>query len=173
MKNYYYHKIDLKKLQINNCEISDFRKKLEEIEYRGYEVESLSNGNKIIITKPGGKSVYGRPKKEDFLVFIFNETNNGMWQISHKQILKDLILKSEENKSETITLITHLERTLNGEEPNDFINEILALTFISGETPETLIKAYKWIWGQEDVNYPNGEGRKLSWVKIEELKNTL
>ncbi len=28
-----------------------------------------------------------------------------------------------------------------------FINEIRALNFASGETPEALIKVYKWIWG--------------------------
>jgi len=66
-----------------------------------------------------------------------------------------------------------LERTLNGEEPNDFIDEIDALNFHNGESPESLIKAYKWIWGQEDVNYPNGEGRKMSWAGIEKLKNEI
>ena len=70
-------------------------------------------------------------------------------------------------------LITLLEKTLNGEEPSDFIEEINNLKFQNGESPESLIKAYKWIWGQEDVNYPNGEGRKMSWKGIEELKNKL
>ena len=171
MKNYYYHKIELKKLEIKNSDRLSFITQLEEIEYRGYEVESLANGNKIVITKPGGKSSYGRPKKEDFLVFIFNEINNGLWQISHKQILKDIIVKLTENKIEALKFIELLERTLNGEEPNDFIDEISSLFFSTGESPETLIKAYKWIWGQEDVNYPNGKGRKLSWVDIEIARN--
>jgi putative aldouronate transport system substrate-binding protein len=39
------------------------------------------------------------------------------------------------------------------------------------ENPEVLIKAYKWIWGQEDVNYPNGDGRKMSWAPYKELLN--
>lgn len=96
-----------------------------------------------------------------------------MWQISHKQIFDDIIEKANENKLETIQLIDLMERTLNGEEPNDFIQEILNLNFIFGETPETLIKVYKWIWGQEDVNYPNGEGRLLSWHSFEELREKL
>jgi hypothetical protein len=173
MKNYYKHSIDLKKLEIRNDTRENFVQKLEEIEYRGYEVEQLADGRKIVITKPGGKSVYGRPKKEDFLVFIFQPNENGLWQITHKQILEDLYSKSEEDKKETLKLIALLERTLNGEEPNDFINEIYALKFQNGESPESLIKAYKWIWGQEDVNYPNGEGRKMSWAGIEELKNEI
>ncbi len=173
MKNYYKHSIDLKKLEIRNDTRENFVQKLEEIEYRGYEVEQLADGRKIVITKPGGKSVYGRPKKEDFLVFIFQPNENGLWQITHKQILEDLYSKSEEDKKETLKLIALLERTLNGEEPNDFINEIYALKFQNGESPESLIKAYKWIWGQEDVNYPTGEGRKMSWAGIEELKNEI
>lgn len=173
MKNYYKHSIDLKKLEIRNDTRENFVKKLEEIEYRGYEVEQLADGRKIVITKPGGKSVYGRPKKEDFLVFIFQPNENGLWQITHKQILEDLYFKSEEDNKETLKLIALLERTLNGEEPNDFIDEIYSLKFHNGESPESLIKAYKWIWGQEDVNYPSGEGRKMSWAGIEELKNEI
>lgn len=71
-KNIYQHSIDLKKIEIKNSNKEEFAKKLIDLPYRGYEVETLINGNKIIITKPGGKSVYGRPKKEDFLVFIYN-----------------------------------------------------------------------------------------------------
>ena len=167
------HTIDLKKLEIRNDRKENFIQKLEEIEYRGYEVEQLSDGRKIVITKPGGKSVFGRSKKEDFLVFIFQPNENGLWQITHKQILQDLYSKSEESVIETLKLITLLEKTLNGEEPSDFIEEINNLKFQNGESPESLIKAYKWIWGQEDVNYPNGEGRKMSWKGIEELKNKL
>lgn len=173
MKNYYKHSIDLKKLEIRNETRNNFVQKLEEIEYRGYEVEQLADGRKIVITKPGGKSVYGRPKKEDFLVFIFQPKEKGLWQITHKQILEDLYSKSEETAKDTLKLISLLERTLNGEEPNDFIDEIYALKFQNGESPESLIKAYKWIWGQEDVNYPKGEGRKMSWIGIEELKNKI
>ncbi len=172
-KNIYQHSIDLQKIEIKNSNKEEFAKKLIDLPYRGYEVESLSNGNKIVITKPGGKSVYGRPKKEDFLVFIYNPKENTLWQISHKQIFEDIIEKSNENKSLTIMLIDLMERTWKGQEPNDFIQEISELKFKTGETPETLIKAYKWIWGQEDVNYPNGKGRSMSWKFFIELKEKI
>jgi len=42
-----------------------------------------------------------------------------------------------------------------------------------GEEPETLLKAYKWIWGQEDCNYPNGEGRWMSMKGLIELRAEL
>ena len=96
-----------------------------------------------------------------------------MWQISHKQIFNDIVEKSNKNKLATIQLINLMEKTLNGEDPNDYIQEISNLNFTSGEAPETLIKAYKWIWGQEDVNYPNGEGRLMSWHSFEELREQL
>ncbi|MDY3338804.1 hypothetical protein PG279_06385 [Riemerella anatipestifer] len=173
MKNLYKHSIDLKKITIENDAKSNFIQKLEEIEYRGYEVEQLQDGRKIVITKPGGKSVYGHSKKEDFLVYIFNPEDSSLWQITHKQILEDLKLKSTESVSETLKLIDLLERVLNGEEPQQFINEINLLQFKNGECPESIIKVYKWIWGQEDVNYPNGKGRFLSWEHIDELKERL
>jgi len=170
--NIYQHRIELKKVEIRNSK-EDFKNQLIELPFRGYEVETLSNGNKIVITKPGGKTVFGKPKKEDFLVYIFYPEINSLWQISHKQIFEDIKQKSEENKSETKMFIDLLERTLNGEEPNDFIDQILNLDFKIGETPETIIKVYKWIWGQEDVNYPNGEGRYMSWKSIKDLQEEI
>jgi hypothetical protein len=43
-RNEYKHSIDLKSLKILNAPREDFRKKLEGIPYRGYEVEQLSDG---------------------------------------------------------------------------------------------------------------------------------
>ena len=95
MKNIYQHNIELEPIRINNADKATFSQKLIDLPYRGYEVEELSDGRKIVITKPGGKSVYGRPKKEDFLVFIYNPNDNTLWQISHKQILEDVINKEQ------------------------------------------------------------------------------
>jgi len=172
-KNYYNHKIDLKKLQIKNKLREDFRQSLEDIAYRGYEVEELQNGNKVVITKPGGKSIYDRPKKEDFLVFVYNPNENGLWQITHKQIFEDIEAKSKEDKKKTIKFINLLERVKNGKEPNTFLDEINELSFKIGESVETLLKVYKWIWGEEDVNYPNGEGREMSWKGISKFREKL
>ena len=169
MKNIYQHKIELESVRIKNCDRKTFSDELIKLPYRGYEVEKLEDGRKIVITKPGGKSVYGRPKKEDFLVFIFNPQDNSLWQISHKQILEDVKNKIEEDNIQAKKLIALLAKTFNGEEPEDFIDEIRNLSFQTGEKTEALIKAYKWIWGQEDVNYPNGEGRLMSWHEYENL----
>lgn len=172
-KNIYTHSIDLKKIRIKNAPRDEFAKKLIELPYRGYEVESISDGRFVVITKPGGKSVYGRPKKDDFLVFIYNPSDDSLWQITHKQIFEDIAAKSKEDVGNTKVLLSLFERVLNGEEPDDLIDEISSLKFNCGELPEALIKVYKWIWGQEDVNYPSGEGRNMSWKAFEELRDKI
>ncbi len=164
-RNIYTHSIDLKTLNIKNRPRSEFAKRIEQIEYRGYEVETLSDGRKIVIAKPGGKrGLYGNIKKEDFFVFIFNPADSTLWQISHEQISEDLIKKSEINRTETIEILKALEKVYNGAEPDDILPD-LNLKNPIGENPEALIKAYKWIWGQEDVNYPppKYKGRAMSW----------
>lgn len=172
-KNIYMHDIDLKEVNIPNTDRKLFAQKITELPYRGYEVEKCNNGHTIVVTKPGGKNIFGTLKREDILVFIQNPEKNTLWQISHKQILQDITKKCEENPIEGKKLLNLLERTLNGEEPNNFVDDILSLQFTTGEHPEVLIKAYKWIWGQEDVNYPNGDGRFMSWTPYKELLERL
>lgn len=169
IKNKYTHSVDLKKLYIRNMERKAFAQAIIDIEYRGYEVEQLGDGRKIAITKPGGKRAYGRAYKEDIQVFIFAPSDNSLWQISHDQIIKDVRAKVAEDKAQGVKLLEYLERTYNGEEPEDFIDDIRSLNFQTGEAPEALIKAYKWIWGQEDVNYPTQAGREFSWKSFQEM----
>ena len=169
IKNKYNHSIDLKKLHIHNMERKAFAQAIIDIEYRGYEVEQLADGRKIVITKPGGKKAFGRAYKEDIMVFIFDPTDESLWQITHEQIIEDVKAKADEDKDQGKQLLSFFERTYNGEEPEDFIDDIRNLSFHSGEKTEALIKAYKWIWGQEDVNYPTKAGRALSWQSFREM----
>lgn len=171
-KNIYSHEIELQKINIKNAPKSEFASELEKIKYRGYEVESISDGRKIVITKPGGKFTFGRIKKDDFMVFIFNPDDNTLWLISHNDILNDLREKGDKNPEETLKIISALEEVFNGSEPDEVLSKIKISNPI-GEMPETLLKAYKWIWGQEDINYPTGKGRQMSMEGISELKEEL
>ena len=171
-RNVYKHSIDLKTLKIINAPREDFRKKLEEIPYRGYEVEQISDGRRIVIAKPGGKSVYGQLKKEDFLVWVYDPDEGTLWQISHKQIYEDLELKAEKDPSIALKVIEFLERVHKGEEPDKILSDADSMDII-GERIEVLLKSYKWIWGQEDVNYPTGKGRDMSMEGILALKSQL
>lgn len=172
-KNIYIHEIDLKQIKVLNAPKDKFAEEILKIPYRGYEVENISDGRKIVITKPGGKSGrYGIPKKEDFLVFIYDSKKKSFWQISHKQIFEDLQNKAAINAKETIEVIESLEKVYRGEEPDDVLRKI-KLNISVGEPVEVLLKVYKWIWGQEDVNYPNHKGRAMCMEGILNLKDEL
>ena len=171
-KNLYTHKIKLQQLTIANKPREEFRELLEEVNYLGYEVEDIHDGRKVVITKPGGKFVFGRVKREDFMVWVYNPIDFSLWLISHKDIYNDLLLKGEKNPKATIKIIDALESVCNGEEP-DSVLEGMELISPAGESPELLLKVYKWIWGQEDSNYPTGEGREMSMNAIRSLRETL
>jgi len=161
-RNIYIHKIALINLCIKNKPQNEFRDLLEQVDYLGYEVEEISDGRKIVITKPGGKFTFGKIRREDFMVWVHNPKDSSLWLISHKNILDDLKIKGELDPKETIKIIDTLEKVFNGSDPNDIV-AAGQLTNPIGELPEVLLKAYKWIWGQEDCNYPTGKGRLMSW----------
>jgi hypothetical protein len=161
-RNIYTHDIDLKKLLVKNAPSKEFALAIEKIPYRGYEVEDISDGRKIVIVKPGGKQSFGRIRKEDFFVFIYNPKEQTLWQVTHKQIYEYLVDKSQRDKSEAIQLLRAFEHVYNGQDPDDFLQKNKLKT-TTDDNPEALLKAYKWIWGQEDVNYPTGKGRAMSW----------
>ena len=171
-KNKYTHQIELKELRIRNAPREEFRALLEKVTYRGYDVEQLEDGRKIVITKPGGKFVYGRVQKEDFVVWVYDPLDSTLWAISHKDIYKDLQQKASLNVGETVRIIDVLEKVYNGEEPEEVLKNAKLINPV-GENSEVLLKAYKWIWGQEDCNYPYGDGRERSMSAIRALRETL
>jgi len=171
-RNIYKHEIELTNLRIKNRPREEFRKLLERIKYKGYEVEQLSDGRKIVITKPGGKFTFGKIRREDFMVWVYNPNDSTLWLISHKDIYNDLKEKGKVNPSKTIKIIDTLEKVFNGEDPDDVLKDT-KLSNPTGEPPEVLLKAYKWIWGQEDCNYPEGEGREMSMKGIRQLRDKL
>jgi hypothetical protein len=171
-RNIYKHEIELQPLKIINRPREEFRVLLEKVKYKGYEVEQINDGRKIVTTKPGGKFVFGQVKREDFMVWVYSPQDLSLWLISHKDIFKDLEEKGQSDPKETIEIIDGLERVFNGEEPDDVLKSV-KLKNSTGELPEVLLKAYKWIWGQEDCNYPTGEGREMSMKSIRQLREKL
>jgi len=161
-KNIYTHSIQLEVLNLKNSNKEEFRSALEALPYKGYEVEQIADGRKIVITKPGGKFSFGTIKRDDFMVWIYKPKDESLWLISHKNILEDLKIKAQTDPVATKQVIEALRRVYEGEEPNEVLGSY-AFSNMAGELPETLLKAYKWIWGQEDVNYPTGKGRAMSW----------
>ena len=172
-KNIYKHDIDLKDLSIKNMPREHFREELEKIKYRGYKVEEISDGRFVVITKPGGKFTFGKIRREDFMEWIYNPTDSTLWLISHKDIWNDLEQKGNVNKEATLEIINALEKVFNGEEPDEVLKNLKTQEELPGEKAEVLLKAYKWIWGQEDCNYPDGQGRDMSMREIQKLKEKL
>jgi hypothetical protein len=172
-RNNYQYEIELAPLRIKNQNREDFRKALGKIRYRGYEVEQITDGRKIIITKPGGKFVFGRlTRRDEFMVWAFTPTDNSLWLISHKEIHNDLLEKALISPGDTIGILSALERVFNGEEPDVILSQN-PLKNPCGENPEVLLKACKWMWGQEDINHPAGKGRSKSWRGLRNLLDSL
>ena len=152
-------------LNVPNSEQESFRKRLLGIPYLLYEVETLSNGDKIVINKPGGKRNFGRLCRDDFMVFIYHISDNTLWLISHPELFDDIMRKKEYDYNVALEIVHGLCLICCGQEPSDVI-ESLRLSNIVGLPVETIFKVYKWIWGQEDCNYPTKQGRWLSMNAI-------
>lgn len=172
--NIYKHSIDLSSLNIQNQPRDKFRQALEKIKYKGYEVEQISDGRKIVITKPGGKFTFGTIKRDDFMVWVYDEKKDGLWLISHRNIIDDLEEKAKCDPKETIRVIEALKQVYDGIDPDEILEKTDPKN-PCGELPEVLLKAYKWIWGQEDCNYPppKYKGREMSMATMLKLKEKL
>lgn len=171
------YNVKLVPLSIENQEQDAFRGELNNIPYLLYEVENLATGEIIAINKPGGKRNFGRLSRDDFMVFIFNPEEKSLWLISHREISDDIAEKYDYDEETAFQLIKGLYYVCCGEEPDDVIYR-LHLKNTVGIPVETILKVYKWIWGQEDCNYPTKEGRWLSMnglldrfdIRVEDLK---
>ncbi|WP_010255848.1 hypothetical protein [Treponema primitia] len=145
----------IKKLIIPNAPQKDFREALKKIEKGQYEVETLVNGNKIHISKPGFKG------KDDFRVDIFDPNKNKNSSLTHEYLFDDIAKKYQKEPVGTKKLVCGLLDVCNGKEPDKVIKDN-KLKDTVGLSIDVILKNYKWIWGQEDCNYPQGKGRWLS-----------
>lgn len=157
--------VNLVSLEIPNQQQNVFRETLNNIPYLLYQVEELATGEMIVINKPGGKRNFGRLSRNDFMVFIYNPAEHYLWLISHNEISDDIESKYINNPEQTKLLLKGLYHVCCGEEPDEVINRLKIKDTI-GIHVETILKTYKWIWGQEDCNYPTKKGR---WLSMEGL----
>lgn len=170
MKNKYQLKFSVTKLTIENTNRKDFMNKLNDTPLLAYDVDTLIDGRKIYITKPGGKTAFGNMKITDFMVWIYDERTEEAWRIGYDEILNDLREKGKINPEETIKIYDALESVLNGKEPNEILKDT-TFNNISGYSVDLLLKSLKWIWGQEDCNYPTKMGRMSVWDGLWIKKN--
>lgn len=162
MRNKYINEIELLRKRIKNSP-NDFIENIKQLPWRGYQVESLKDGRKIVIVKPGGK----RPRKKerhDFLVLVKDKGKKELWQLKHNQLYEDLLEKVKANTKNAKKILVALEKVYNGAEPNEVLRK-LKVDKLPGEPADLILKAYKWIWAQEDINYPppKFKGRAFSF----------
>jgi hypothetical protein len=103
------------------------------------------------------------------MVFIFDPSTEELWLISHDEIFADIEAKLKYNRQVGLRIIDALLDVCNGEKPESVLEKYQFNSTLTGLPVELLLKTYKWIGGQEDVNYPKGEGRWKSMNHIIEL----
>lgn len=159
--------IDIHRVSIPNCPQAQFKNELLKIGQGFFIVEDLSDGDMIIIKKPGYKSV------KDFVVYIYHP-GEGLWPITHDELFSDITMKYNRDPDRTRELVKALCDVCFGEEPDSVIIKHNLVYPIQGLPIETLLKVYKWIWGQEDCNYyPQAKGRWYSMDSLLETYNLL
>jgi hypothetical protein len=107
------------------------------------------------------------------MVWVYEGPKGTHWRPSHKQIYRDLKQKIKTDKKKGLAVLEALERVYRGEDPEDILNENPQLgDNLPGLPADLILKAYKWIWGQEDCNYPppRFKGRKMSMDELIKLK---
>jgi hypothetical protein len=110
------------------------------------------------------------------MVWVYEGPAGRHWRPSHKLIYTDLEKKIAFNKNEGLAVLEALERVYKGEDPEDILAENPHFgKNLPGLPVDLVLKAYKWIWVQEDCNYPppRFEGRWMSMKELLKLKNLL
>lgn len=157
---------------VKNSEPATFRIALIAFPDGTHEVEQIADGQTICVKKPGGKVGDIAQFDYDFEVFLCDAVKTEAWRISHKAIKNDLVKKLKANPTEGRKIIAALESVYEGEEPSAIMAASPTLgQGLAGLPAEAILKLYKWIWGQEDCNFPppRYEGRNMSMSSILEL----
>ena len=139
-----------------------------------YCVDRLSDGKEICITRPGEKLVYGQPsERHDFMVWTYDRAQSRCLFVTHPGTKRDIRLKLASNRELGVALIDAIRRVSKGEEPTAAMEYMPRLGPVVGESPELLLKNYKWIFGEEDCNYPSSigsnQGRSMFMNELEAL----
>lgn len=112
--------------------------------------------------------------KQDFGVFCLNcqhdclieEDRYGQESYAPKwtDVFDDLSVKREENPEEFEKMFALMKRMYECLPVSD--EEINAFNFESGIPTDFLLNVMRYLWLEEDVNYPTGMGREYPWSYI-------
>lgn len=153
--------------RMRNAPPEEFRNQVLQLPQLAYDMEDLMDGRKVVVTKPGGKSV------DNIMVWIYEGPERAHWRPSHGLILNDLEQKLTYGREKGLAVVEALEKVFQGRDPEDILEENPHLgNDLPGLPVDLILKAYKWIWVQEDCNYPppRFQGRQMSMQGIRELR---
>lgn len=126
-----------------------------------YFVEVMQDGNRVYLQRPA--FMYNG---FDFRVGVENvnfaeEGKRRNDAPSHKNLLKDLELKKQENYDDYVKLVKLIKKVYECHDVNE--SEYANLCFKTGFTCEYLIKIIKWLFIEQDIRFWNQSGRKDAW----------
>lgn len=104
-------------------------------------VKTFSDGSQLIIEKPGYKK-----NKNDFKIIYKLKTEEEK-PYKHKEIFD--MVKNSPNKD---NLIKDIDLVCDGKQPSNNYNDF----------EEVILEFLKWVFVEEDINYPGGEGRNYT-----------
>lgn len=129
-----------------------------------YFVETLSNGNRIYLERPGRLN-----KGCDFVIFIENHIlfNNGNDKPpKHDFILDDLRVKKQSlSNQEYQNLILSITDVFNCVSVNNALSR-LQNQQLTGESYELVLKVSKWFFIEQDITYWAKSGRQMLFDAI-------
>lgn len=129
-----------------------------------YFVETLSNGNRIYLERPGRLN-----KGCDFIIYIENHIlyNNGNDKPPpHNFILEDLTIKKQSlSVGDWQVLITCITSIFNCQ-PYNIASQNTQNLPIIGETYEIILKTLRWLFIEQDITYWSGQGRQMLFNEI-------
>lgn len=105
-----------------------------------FNVENIKDGDKLYISTDGSKTKY------DFRIFYKNKL------YTHKEMFEKV-----NNNVNKLNLLDAIANIYNSTPPNISANS---------EIEDLILKFFKWVFVEEDINYPNGEGRRYTLKEL-------
>jgi len=137
----------------------------ENISRYRYNVESLSCGNRIYLTRPVMLN-----KGFDFVIHVENYTFiNGKDNPKHVDILKDLIIKQQEGDAKYKHLLSLINFVFLCTDPTEILPKLNEHSFANGFPVDMILKVLKWLFIEQDIRYWNFSGRNMFMDKIREI----
>lgn len=124
-------------------------------------VERLRDGRYVGVTKPGYKG------RDDFSVALFEHDGETRGRaLSHVDMLDDFHRALTADRRLGLQFIDCAFDVFGGAEPPESLPAVETV-----HAPDFILKSLKWIWAQEDINYPmpRYQGRKMAGYRLREL----